>query len=140
MAEKVVDKKPKKKVNSKANSTPEKIGRNSDGTFAEGNTFGGQGGRPQDRFSHRAIAAQRAMKDPSRIKKDLKVLDEIIDSEDSSAAEKVKAIETKAKLFGGFDVQETKTTLEGSLSTTQTNSPFSQLTKEDLLKLLKRKR
>lgn len=136
MAKKMVEKKPKKKVE----STSKKIGRNSDGTFAEGNTFGGNGGRPQDRFSHRAIAAQRAMKDPSRIKKDLKVLDDIIDSEDASPAEKVKAIETKAKLFGGFDVQETKTTLEGNLQTTQTNSPFNQLTKQDLLKLLKRKK
>ena len=138
MVKKVVEKKPKKKVK----STSEKLGRNSDGTFAKGNqiSVGNNGGRPQDRFSHRAIAAQRAMKDPSRIKKDLKVLDDIIDSETASPAEKVKAIETKAKLFGGFDVQETKTTLEGNLQTTQTNSPFNQLTKQDLLKLLKRKK
>ncbi len=138
MARKVVEKKPKKKVK----STSEKLGRNSDGTFAKGNqiSVGNNGGRPQDRFSHRAIAAQRAMKDPSRIKKDLEILDNIIDSETASPAEKVKAIETKAKLFGGFDVQETKTTLEGNLQTTQTNSPFNQLTKQDLLKLLKRKK
>lgn len=138
MARKVVEKKPKKKVK----STSEKLGRNSDGTFAKGNqiSVGNNGGRPQDRFSHRAIAAQRAMKDPSRIKKDLEILDSIIDSETASPAEKVKAIETKAKLFGGFDVQETKTTLEGNLQTTQTNSPFNQLTKQDLLKLLKRKK
>ena len=138
MVKKVVEKKPKKKVE----STSEKLGRNSDGTFAKGNqiSVGNNGGRPQDRFSHRAIAAQRAMKDPSRIKKDLEILDNIIDSETASPAEKVKAIETKAKLFGGFDVQETKTTLEGNLQTTQTNSPFNQLTKQDLLKLLKRKK
>ena len=138
MARKVVEKKQKKKVK----STSEKLGRNSDGTFAKGNqiSVGNNGGRPQDRFSHRAIAAQRAMKDPSRIKKDLEILDSIIDSETASPAEKVKAIETKAKLFGGFDVQETKTTLEGNLQTTQTNSPFNQLTKQDLLKLLKRKK
>ena len=138
MARKVVENKPKKKVK----STSEKLGRNSDGTFAKGNqiSVGNNGGRPQDRFSHRAIAAQRAMKDPSRIKKDLEILDNIIDSETASPAEKVKAIETKAKLFGGFDVQETKTTLEGNLQTTQTNSPFNQLTKQDLLKLLKRKK
>ena len=138
MARKVVEKKPKKI----AKTTSEKLGRNSDGTFAKGNqiSVGNNGGRPQDRFSHRAIAAQRAMKDPSRIKKDLEILDNIIDSETASPAEKVKAIETKAKLFGGFDVQETKTTLEGNLQTTQTNSPFNQLTKQDLLKLLKRKK
>lgn len=138
MVKKVVEKKPKKKVK----STSKKLGRNSDGTFAEGNTIsvGNKGGRPQDIFSHRAIAAKNAMKDPSRVKKDLKVLDDIIDSETSSPAEKVKAIETKAKLFGGFDVQETKTTVEGNLQTIQTNSPFSQLTKQDLLKLLKRKK
>jgi hypothetical protein len=136
MARKVVEKKPKKKVK----STSEKSGRNLDGTFAEGHEPYKNGGRPQDRFSHRAIAAQRAMKDPSRIKKDLEILDSIIDSETASPAEKVKAIETKAKLFGGFDVQETKTTLEGNLQTTQTNSPFNQLTKQDLLKLLKRKK
>ncbi len=138
MARKVVEKKPKKI----AKATSEKLGRNSDGTFAKGNqiSVGNNGGRPQDRFSHRAIAAQRAMKDPSRIKKDLEILDNIIDSETASPAEKVKAIETKAKLFGGFDVQETKTTLEGNLQTTQTNSPFNQLTKQDLLKLLKRKK
>ena len=138
MVKKVVEKKPKKKVK----STSEKLGRNSDGTFAKGNqiSVGNNGGRPQDRFSHRAIAAQRAMKDPSRIKKDLEILDSIIDSETASPAEKVKAIETKAKLFGGFDVQETKTTLEGNLQTTQTYSPFNQLTKQDLLKLLKRKK
>ena len=138
MARKVVEKKPKKIVK----TTSEKLGRNSDGTFAKGNqiSVGNNGGRPQDRFSHRAIAAQRAMKDPSRIKKDLEILDSIIDSETASPTEKVKAIETKAKLFGGFDVQETKTTLEGNLQTTQTNSPFNQLTKQDLLKLLKRKK
>jgi hypothetical protein len=138
MARKVVEKKPKKIVK----TTSGKLGRNSDGTFAKGNqiSVGNNGGRPQDRFSHRAIAAQRAMKDPSRITKDLEILDSIIDSETASPAEKVKAIETKAKLFGGFDVQETKTTLEGHLQTTQTNSPFNQLTKQDLLKLLKRKK
>lgn len=138
MVKKVVEKKPKKI----AKTTSEKLGRNSDGTFAKGNqiSVGNNGGRPQDRFSHRAIAAQRAMKDPSRIKKDLEILDSIIDSETASPAEKVKAIETKAKLFGGFDVQETKTMLEGNLQTTQTNSPFNQLTKQDLLKLLKRKK
>ncbi len=138
MARKVVEKKPKKIVK----TTSGKLGRNSDGTFAKGNqiSVGNNGGRPQDRFSHRAIAAQRAMKDPSRITKDLEILDSIIDSETASPAEKVKAIETKAKLFGGFDVQETKTTLEGNLQTTQTNSPFNQLTKQDLLKLLKRKK
>ena len=138
MARKAVEKKPKKI----AKTTSEKLGRNSDGTFAKGNqiSVGNNGGRPQDRFSHRAIAAQRAMKDPSRIKKDLEILDSIIDSETASPAEKVKAIETKAKLFGGFDVQETKTMLEGNLQTTQTNSPFNQLTKQDLLKLLKRKK
>ena len=138
MARKVVEKKPKKI----AKTTSGKLGRNSDGTFAKGNqiSVGNNGGRPQDRFSHRAIAAQRAMKDPSRIKKDLEILDSIIDSETASPTEKVKAIETKAKLFGGFDVQETKTTLEGNLQTTQTNSPFNQLTKQDLLKLLKRKK
>ncbi len=138
MARKAVEKKP----NKIAKTTSEKLGRNSDGTFAKGNqiSVGNNGGRPQDRFSHRAIAAQRAMKDPSRIKKDLEILDSIIDSETASPAEKVKAIETKAKLFGGFDVQETKTTLEGNLQTTQTNSPFNQLTKQDLLKLLKRKK
>ena len=138
MVKKVVEKKPKKKVK----STSEKLGRNYDGTFAKGNqiSVGNNGGRPQDRFSHRAIAAQRAMKDPSRIKKDLEILDSIIDSETASPAEKVKAIETKAKLFGGFDAQETKTTLVGNLQTTQTNSPFNQLTKQDLLKLLKRKK
>ena len=138
MVRKVVEKKPKKIVK----TTSGKLGRNSDGTFAKGNqiSVGNNGGRPQDRFSHRAIAAQRAMKDPSRIKKDLEILDSIIDSETASPAEKVKAIETKAKLFGGFDVQETKTTLEGNLQTTQTNSPFNQLTKQDLLKLLKRKK
>ena len=74
MVKKVVEKKPKKKVK----STSEKSGRNLDGTFAEGHEPYKNGGRPQDRFSHRAIAAQRAMKDPSRIKKDLKVLDDIM--------------------------------------------------------------
>lgn len=138
MTKKTVEKKPTKATKTTSN----KLGRNSDGTFAEGNkiSVGNNGGRPQDRFSHRAIAAQRAMKDPARIRKDLKVLDDIIDDENASAAEKVKAIETKAKLFGGFDVQESKTVLEGSLQTNQTNSPFNQLTKQDLLKLLKRKK
>ena len=56
MARKVVEKKPKKLVK----TTSEKLGRNSDGTFAKGNqiSVGNNGGRPQDRFSHRAIAAQ----------------------------------------------------------------------------------
>jgi hypothetical protein len=120
-----------------AETTPEKGGRNVDGTFAKGHTpyIAENCGRPKDRFSHRAMAAKRAQENPNSIKKDLDVLDEIIANPDNSPLERAKAIELKIKLFGGFDVQETKTELTGKV---ENAIPFSNLSQKEVEALLKK--
>lgn len=113
-----------------------KLGRNSDGTFAKGNKISvGNSGRPKDKYSHRALAARRAEENPESIQKDLDVLDEIIANPDNSPMEKAKAIELKIKLFGGFDVQETKTELTGKV---ENAIPFSNLSQKEVEALLKK--
>lgn len=117
-------------------TTSEKGGRNPDGTFAKGNKpkITENYGRPKDRFSHRAMAAKRAQENPNSIKKDLDVLDEIINDSSNSPIERAKAIEIKIKLFGGYDVQETKTEISGKLEGT----PFSNLSAKEVESLLKK--
>ena len=106
--------------------------RNADGTFKKGNqcSVGNEGGRPQTDFSHRAMAKARAKKDPERIIKDLDELDSILDSKKSSPMEKMKALEIKIKLNGGFDPVENKDVTDRAPV-----NPFENLTEEELRKL-----
>ena len=80
------------------------------------------------------MAAKRAQENPRSIKKDLDVLDEIINDPSNSPIERSKAIEIKIKLFGGFDIQETKTEISGKLG----GSPLANLSAEEVESLLKK--
>lgn len=117
-------------------ATSDKGGRNVDGTFAKGHEpiIAENCGRPKDRFSHRAMAAKRAQENPNSIKKDLDVLDEIINNPSNSPIERAKAIDIKIKLFGGYDAQETKTEITGKLE----GSPFANLSAKEVEALLKK--
>lgn len=94
------------------------------------------GGRPIQQFSYRAMAKVRAGKDPARVEKDLDVLDKILDSESATPMEKMKAMELKIKLNGGFDPVENKDVTPKTIS----ESPLNGLTIEELrsLKVLKK--
>lgn len=111
-------------------------GRNSDGTFAKGNKpkITENYGRPQTDFSHRAMAKARAKKNPERILKDLDEIDKILDSDSSSPMEKMKALEIKIKLNGGFDPVENKDVTEHTIV-----NPFENLTEAELRKLAEAK-
>lgn len=110
-----------------------KVGRKSDGTFSEGNSFGkNSGGRPKNDFSYRAMAKKMAEANPERIVKDLSILSSIIDGETSSPMEKLKALEIMIKLNGNFDPQETK-----DVSEKEVFNPFENLTEAELRKLAK---
>lgn len=107
-----------------------KNGRKTDGTFAKGNSFGQ--GRPRNEYSYRAMAKKMAAEDPERITKDLKILNNIVDSDSSSPMEKMKALELLIKLNGNFDPQETK-----DVSEKEVFNPFENLTEDELRKLAK---
>ena len=127
-----------KKVESKK-KVADKVGRKSDGTFAPGNTFGrNPGGRPTEEMSFRHQMKLRAAKEPELIQKVIQNLIAIASDPDHPKC--VEAAEKLIKLNGNYDPAESKSEVTGSLSTKVENSPFSQLTKEDLLKLLKRKK
>jgi len=131
MAKKVVE--AKKKVG-------KKLGRNSDGTFAKGNkeSIGNNGGRPTEDMSFRHQMKIRAMKQPELIQK---VIDNLVSiASDPDHPKCVEAAEKLIKLNGNYDPAESKSEVTGSLNTKVENSPFKDLTKEDLLKLLKRKK
>lgn len=122
-----------KKTGVKVKKKTVKVGRKSDGTFSEGNSFGkNSGGRPKNDFSYRAMAKKMAAENPERIAKDLKILSNIIDSETSSPMEKMKALELLIKLNGNFDPQETKDVSEKEIV-----NPFENLTEAELRKLAK---
>lgn len=107
-----------------------KNGRKTDGTFAKGNSFGQ--GRPRNEYSYRAMAKKMAAEDPERITKDLKILNDIVDSDSSSPMEKMKALELLIKLNGNFDPQETK-----DVSEKEVFNPFENLSEDELRKLAK---
>ena len=127
-----------KKVEAKKKVTA-KVGRKSDGTFAKGNTFGkNPGGRPSEDMSFRHQMKVRASQEPELVQK---VIDNLIEiASDPDHPKCVEAAEKLIKLNGNYDPAESKSEVTGSLNTKVENSPFSQLTKEDLLKLLKRKK
>ena len=130
-----VAKKPKTPQKSKSVN---KGGRKADGTFAKGNKpkITSNYGRPIQQFSYRAMAKVRAGKDPNRVEKDLDVLDNILDSDSATPMEKMKAMELKIKLNGGFDPVENKDVTPKTIS----ESPLNGLTIEELrsLKVLKK--
>jgi len=116
-----------------------KVGRKSDGTFAKGNTFGkNPGGRPSEDMSFRHQMKLRAAKEPELIQN---VIDNLVKiASDPDHPKCVEAAEKLIKLNGNYDPAESKSEVTGNLNTKMENSPFNQLTKEDLLKLLKRKK
>lgn len=119
-----------KMVTKKKKTDAVKNGRKTDGTFAKGNSFGQ--GRPRNEYSYRAMAKKMAAEDPERITKDLKILNNIVDSDSSSPMEKMKALELLIKLNGNFDPQETK-----DVSEKEVFNPFENLSEEELRKLAK---
>ena len=131
MAQKKVE--AKKKVSNK-------LGRNSDGTFAKGNkeSVGNNGGRPTEDMSFRHQMKIRASQEPELVQKVINNLIKIASDPDHPKC--VEAAEKLIKLNGNYDPAESKSEVTGSLNTRMENSPFNQLTKEDLLKLLKRKK
>ncbi len=131
MAQKKVE--AKKKVSNK-------LGRNSDGTFAKGNkeSVGNNGGRPTEDMSFRHQMKIRASQEPELVQKVINNLIKIASDPDHPKC--VEAAEKLIKLNGNYDPAESKSEVTGSLNTKMENSPFNQLTKEDLLKLLKRKK
>lgn len=131
MAQKKVE--AKKKVSNK-------LGRNSDGTFAKGNkeSVGNNGGRPTEDMSFRHQMKIRAAKEPELIQN---VIDNLVKiASDPDHPKCVEAAEKLIKLNGNYDPAESKSEVTGSLNTKMEDSPFNQLTKQDLLKLLKRKK
>ena len=128
-----------KKVDSKK-QVGKKLGRNSDGTFAKGNkeSIGNNGGRPTEDMSFRHQMKIRAAKEPELVQNVIQNLIKI--ASDPEHPKCVEAAEKLIKLNGNYDPAESKSEVTGSLSTKVENSPFDQLTKEDLLKLLKRKK
>lgn len=136
------------------NNTPQKpenvkkvgdksVNHNVDGTFSEGNDAWknrdpNKAHRPIQDFSYKSMAKVRAAKDPSRVEKDLDMLDKIIDNEDASPMERMKAIEYKIKLNGNFDAQETRDVTERQIP----DSPLNSLTVDELrsLRVLKERK
>lgn len=117
-----------------------KGGRKADGTFAKGNKpkVTENYGRPTEDMSFRHQMKLRAMKQPELIQQ---VIDNLVTiASDPEHPKCVEAAEKLIKLNGNYDPAESKNEVTGSLNTKMENSPFSQLTKEDLLKLLKRKK
>lgn len=132
---KVLDavKKTTKKAKPSTKKSVNKGGRKADGTFAKGNKpkITSNYGRPIQQFSYRAMAKVRASKDPERVEKDLDALDKILDSEATSPMERMKALELKIKLNGGFDPVENKDVTPKEEPT----NPFANLTEAELRKL-----
>lgn len=128
-----------KKVEAKKNEVI-KGGRKADGTFAKGNKpkITKNYGRPTEDMSFRHQMKLRATKEPELIQN---VIDSLVKiASDPGHPRCVEAAEKLIKLNGNYDPAESKSEVTGSLNTKMENSPFNQLTKEDLLKLLKRKK
>ena len=128
-----------KKVEAKKNEVI-KGGRKADGTFAKGNKpkITKNYGRPTEDMSFRHQMKLRATKEPELIQNVIDSLVKIASDPDHPRC--VEAAEKLIKLNGNYDPAESKSEVTGSLNTKMENSPFNQLTKEDLLRLLKRKK
>lgn len=116
-------------------------GRNPDGTFAKGSKpkITSNYGAPLKNFSYKAMAKVRASKDPNRVLKDLEALDAILDNESTSPMERMKALELKIKLNGGFDPQETTATITGEVAAEINKRPYKGLTIDEIRKALGKK-
>lgn len=115
-------------------ATSEKLGRNSDGTFKEGNkeSVGNNGGRPKEPFSFRERAKIMAQKDPSLVKG---VIDNLIKiASDPDHPKCTDAADKLIKLIGNYDPSESKTELSGKVE----GSPFSNLSQKEVEALLKK--
>lgn len=108
--------------------------RNADGTFRQGNrcAVGNKGGRPIQQLSYRVMAKVRSENNPQRVQDDLDRLDEIIDDENSSPADVMRALDMKIRLNDGYDPVENKVSGE---VTQVVESPLNGLTIEELRKL-----
>jgi hypothetical protein len=117
-----------------------KSGRNPDGTFAKGNKpkITENTGRPSTPWSVREQAKLRAKRDPALIKDLLNTLIRI--AKDPEHSKCIEAADKLIKLLGNYDPAENKTELSGAVTTLNDNDPLSELTRADLLKILKRKR
>lgn len=120
----------------------ENTGRNSDGTFAEGNEIWKSrdpeiSHRPIQELSYRVMSKVRHAKNPQRVQDDLNRLDEIIDDENSSPADVMRALDMKIRLNNGYDPVENKVSGEVMQIT---ENPLNQLSIEELrtLKALKK--
>lgn len=127
---------------SKQEATAEKevkSGRNPDGTFAKGNKpkITENTGRPSTPWSVREQAKLRAKRDPALIKDLLNTLIRI--AKDPEHPKCIEASDKLIKLLGNYDPAENKTEFSGAV-TTISDGPLSELTRADLLKILKRKR
>lgn len=133
----VKEAKPEVGAKAEAKSTG-KTGRNPDGTFAPGNTIGVNvgGGRPTEELSFRHQMKIRAAKDPNLVQGVIDNLIAIANNPDHPKC--VEAAEKLIKLNGNYDPAETKAEVTSNLGAELKTSPLSQLTRKDLLKLLKR--
>lgn len=114
-------------------TTSNKVGRKSDGTFSEGNSFGkNPGGRPKEPFSFRERAKIMAQKDPSLVKG---VIDNLIKiASDPDHPKCTDAADKLIKLIGNYDPSESKTELSGKVE----GAPFSNLSQKEVEALLKK--
>lgn len=116
-----------------AKSTPEKTGRNPDGTFAKGNTLNyTNGGRPAEPWSVREQAKLMAKKDPKLVKNLIATLVEI--ASDKEHPKCTDAADKLVKLLGNYDPSESKTELSGKVE----GAPFSNLSAKEVESLLKK--
>lgn len=131
------------KVKTKAKTTrkaPTKLGRNSDGTFAIGNQISknNNGGRPTEDMSFRQQVKIRATNDPTMVKN---VIDNLFAiASDPTNPRCIDAADKLIKMNGNYDPTEsrTQTELSGSIEAKTISSPLSELSRDDLKKLLKR--
>lgn len=117
-----------------AEATPEKLGRNSDGTFAKGNKvgLGNNGGRPTEDMSFRHQVKLRAQKNPELVQKAIDALVKI--ATDPENPKCIEALDKLIKLNGNYDPAESKTEVSGKLD----GQPFANLSVKEVEGLLKK--
>ena len=114
--------------------TTEKIGRNTDGTFAKGNNASmGSGGRPPKAYSFRELAKLHGAELDPRTKR--AKLREVVDVLYQKAMEgDVQAIDKVIKLTGNYDPDKSQVEMNDR------RNPFADLTDEQLKRLHEQKR
>lgn len=124
----------------KVKPTSKQLGRNSDGTFAKGNqlSVGNKGGNTPKPWSLRQQAKTRAKKDPKMVQQAIDSMINVVS--DPSHPQFASVLDKFIRVLDGYDPTESKTEHSGSIETINDNPALNQLTREDLLKALKRKR